>query len=116
MHPTRTSSHHQQRRVQHLQSTSDSYRFFNLLTSDELLGKVEDLLPPHRERRYPPTETLSMFLAQGMNADRSCQHIVNQGAVRRLTSGFSATSTHKIGRASCRERARGQADAEQTTE
>lgn len=104
MYPTRTSSHLQQRRVQHLQSTSDSYRFFNLLTSDELLGKVEDLLPPHRERRYPPTETLSMFLAQGMNADRSCQHIVNQGAVRRLTSGFSATSTHTGGYCRARQR------------
>jgi hypothetical protein len=43
---------------------SDSFSFFNLLTSDDLLDTVEGLLPEHREREYPPTETLSMFLAQ----------------------------------------------------
>jgi len=65
----------------------DSYQFFNVLTSDSLLDTVEALLRDHRERVYPPTETLSMFLAQGMAADRSCQAIVNQSAVKRLAGG-----------------------------
>jgi hypothetical protein len=63
MHSTRTS-HHQQSRIKNFQSKCHSDQFFNLLTSDALLSKVEELLPTHRERRYPPTETLSMFLTQ----------------------------------------------------
>ncbi len=43
---------------------SDSLSFFNQLTSPELLDTLEGQLPEHRERLYPPTETLSMFLAQ----------------------------------------------------
>jgi hypothetical protein len=41
-----------------------AYDFFNLLTGDALLDKVDRHLPPHRERLYPPTETLSLFMAQ----------------------------------------------------
>ena len=43
---------------------ADTQGFFNLLTSPELLSVVEDQLPEHRERHYPPTLTLSMFLGQ----------------------------------------------------
>lgn len=39
------------------------YAFFNLLTSPELLDRVKAILPEHRERVFPPTETLSMFLS-----------------------------------------------------
>ena len=59
MHPTRSVQVHQQRRVRNRASNSDSYEFFNMLTSPELLDQVENLLPDHRERLYPPTETLS---------------------------------------------------------
>ena len=57
--------------IHHYAQNSDSFYFFNLLTSDGLLNTIEHLLPEHREREYPPTEILSMFLAQCMNADRS---------------------------------------------
>lgn len=103
MHSTR-ASHHQQSRIKNYQSKCHSDQFFNLLTSDTLLSKVEELLPTHRERRYPPTETLSMFLTQGMNADRSCQFIVNQGAVQRLACGLSSTNTYTGGYCRARQR------------
>ena len=103
MHLTQSSHCHQQR-IKRYQSNSDSYRFFNLLTSNSLLDKVEELLPDHRERLYPPTETLSLFLAQAMSADRSCQRIVNQSAVQRLSVGMAASST-RTG-AYCRARQR----------
>ena len=64
--------HHQQRQLQEYTKNSDAYSFFNQLTSPELLSTTESLLPEHRERLYPPTETLSMFLAQALNEDRSC--------------------------------------------
>ncbi len=104
MQITQTSHKHQQNRIKAYRENSNSYGFFNLLTSDVLLDKVETLLPEHRERLYPPTETLSMFLAQAMSADRSCQHIVNQAAFQRLTGGLAANSTHTGGYCRARQR------------
>jgi len=104
MHPTRTAFRHQQHRIHTHQANTDSYRFFNLLTSDALLDKVEALLPEHRERLYPPTETLSLFLAQAMSPDRSCQHIVNQSVIKKLAGGFSVNSTSTGGYCRARQR------------
>lgn len=92
------------KRVQHYAHNSDVFGFFNLLTRPELLDSVEAQLPSHRERLFPPTETLSMFLAQVMSADRSCQHIVNQAATQRLLTELPLCSTHTGGY--CRARAR----------
>lgn len=75
-------------------NTLDSYRFFNLLTDSALLNTVEEQLPEHRERLFPPTETLSIFLAQTLSADGSCQQAVNEFTIKRLTGGLSACSTH----------------------
>lgn len=55
---------------------------------------MESTLPEHRERLFPPTETLSMFLAQALKPDRSCQAIVNDAAVKRLQGGLPPWSTH----------------------
>ncbi|MDH4155045.1 MAG: IS4 family transposase, partial [Nitrospira sp.] len=52
----------QQQRIRRHVHNSDAHTFFNLLTGHELLGEVESLVPPHRARLFPPTETLSMFL------------------------------------------------------
>ena len=94
MHFTQGSQSYQQNRVKHHATKSDCYGFFNLLTSPELFDKLESQLPDHRERLFPPTETLSMFLAQAMNDDRSCQHAVNDSAVKRLLGGLPLCSTH----------------------
>lgn len=104
MHATDTSVRHQQRRIRSRRDRMDNLTFFNLLTSDTLLDRVERLLPEHRERLFPPTETLSMFLAQALGADRSCQQIVNQAAVQRLTTQLPVCSTHTG--AYCRARQR----------
>lgn len=104
MHPKRSACAQQQRRVRSHAHNSDAYAFFNLLTSPELLGEVESLLPEHRDRRFPPTETLSMFLAQALSADRSCQKAVNDTAVKRLAGGLPLCSTHTG--AYCRARQR----------
>lgn len=57
MQITHTSSKQQYHRIKTYGDNSISYGIFNLLTSDDLLDKVEELLPEHRERLYPPTET-----------------------------------------------------------
>lgn len=104
MHITPTSTQHQRNRVAHYSRSCDSYSYFNLLTSDTLFEHVESLLPTHRERQYPPTETLSLFLAQAMNSDRSCQNIVNQTAVERIIGGLPQVSTHTGGYCRARKR------------
>ena len=67
-HATRTTISRQSARISAHHTQCDTFSFFNLLTSDALLDTVERLLPAHRERLYPPTETLSMFLAQALSA------------------------------------------------
>ena len=86
MQSTRTPQKHQQKRIQIHCQNRDSYSFFNLLTSEALLEQIESQLPEHRERLYPPTETLSMFLAQAMSVDRSCQNAANKKRRKRHNS------------------------------
>lgn len=104
MYPTLSTVRTQQKLIQAQRSNNDCYRIFNLLTRADLLDKVEEQLPEHRERLFPPTETLAMFITQALSADRSCQNIVNQAAMQRLISGLSSCSTHTGGY--CRARSR----------
>lgn len=104
MHPTATVKAQQQCRARTYAEQSDSTTFFNLLTSPALLDRVEELLPDHRERLFPPTETLSMFLAQVLSADRSCQQVVDHAAVQRLCARLPGCSTNTG--AYCRARQR----------
>ncbi len=66
--------------------------FFNVLTGPQLLEKTEALLPEHRERQYPPTVTLSMFLKQALEQDRSCQRAVNGWIAQCVAEGLSPPS------------------------
>lgn len=104
MHHTRGVMHTQQRFVVSARAASDCQSTFNLLTSEVLLDEIEKRLPAHRERCFPPTETLAMFVSQALSADRSCQFAVNQAAVHRLVSGLPGCSTHTG--AYCRARQR----------
>ncbi len=94
MHTNHKLVNLQQSLVQKHTQESAPYTFFNILTSPELLSVVEDLLPEHRERSFPPTETLSMFLAQAMNADSSYQNIVNEVALARACYGMTPCSSN----------------------
>lgn len=88
------SAQSKQHRLKHYASSRDAFSFFNQLTSPELLETMESVLPEHRDRLFPPTETLSMFLAQALKPDRSCQNLVNEAAVKRLTGGLPPCSTN----------------------
>jgi hypothetical protein len=66
--------------------------FFNILAGPELLEMTDRYLPEHRERLYPPTVTLSMFMKQVLAADRSCQQAVNAWAAQRAVEGLSVQS------------------------
>lgn len=86
------------RSQQHAKHISRSVReveavdFFNLLTGPELLAMTDALLPEHRERLYPPTLALSMFMGQVLSEDGSCQKAVDSWAAQRAAEGLSVQS------------------------
>jgi hypothetical protein len=85
---------------QHARNVTDSARtieaveFFNLLTDPELLEMTESLLPEHRERLYPPTLALSMFMGQVLSEDGSCQKAVDSWAAQRAAEGLAVQSVN----------------------
>ncbi len=87
------STAQQQRCIENQTGNVDSNHFFNLLTGPQLLDLLETQLPEHRERQYPPTVTLAMFLGQVISADGSCQNAVNEANVSRVLNGLSPNST-----------------------
>lgn len=97
MYPTPDATRKQANLVRTRCEQSGYLDIFNILTSGILLDTLESLLPEHRERLFPPTETLAMFVSQALSADRSCQGIVNQSAVQRLIGGLPQCSTHTGG-------------------
>lgn len=78
--------------------------FFNLITGPDLLEPLEALLPEYRERKYPPTVALAMFLGQVLRADGSCQNAVNEAIVNQLLSGVAAASANTGGYCLARQR------------
>jgi len=71
---------------------AEAVDFFNLLTGPELLEMTDSLLPEHRERLYPPTLALSMFMGQVLSEDGSCQKAVDSWAAQRAAEGLSVQS------------------------
>jgi len=104
MHRNNIPLDQQQERIARRIKETGSTCFFNLLTSPQLLDCVEEHLPEHRERLYPPTATLAMFLSQALNPDASCQKVVNDAAVQRTGDGFSASSVRTGGYCRARQR------------
>lgn len=84
--------------------STQSVEFFNVLTSPELLQTTEALLPEHRERLYPPTVTLSIFMRQVLEADGSWQRAVNGWAAQRAADGLRPCSVRTDGYSKARQR------------
>ena len=100
----RSALHQQQRRIGRRGKSTQAVEFFNVLTSPELLETTEALLPEHRERLYPPTVTLAMFMRQVLQTDGSCQKAVNGWAAQRAAEGLSACSVRTGGYCRARQR------------
>ena len=97
-------SQQQARDIRRRAKQVDSMDFFNLITGPELLETLEGLMPEYRERKFPPTVTLAMFLGQVLRADSSCQNAVNEAIVNQLLSGASAVSANTGGYCLARQR------------
>jgi len=83
---------------------TESVEFFNILTSPQLLETTESLMPKHRERLYPPTITLSMFMRQVLEEDGSCQKAVDGWAAQRAADDLNPSSIHTGGYCRARQR------------
>jgi Transposase DDE domain len=101
---TRSAQQQHRNRIKRRAGSTEAMEFFNVLTHPELLETTEALLPEHRERLYPPTVTLSMFMRQALETDGSCQRAVNDWAAQRVAEGLSPSSV-RTG-AYCRARQR----------
>ena len=97
-------SQQERKRIGRRAQSTEAVEFFNVLTSPELLETIDALSPEHRERLYPPTVTLSMFMRQVLQADGSCQKAVNGWAAQRVAEGLRPSSV-RTG-AYCRARQR----------
>ena len=93
-----------QRHVGRRMQATEAVEFFNVLTSPELLETTEALLPEYRERLYPPTVALSMFMRQVLEADGSCQKAVNGWAAQRAADGLAPCSVLTGGYCRARQR------------
>jgi hypothetical protein len=100
----RSRQQQHRKRIERRAGATEAVEFFNVLTSAELLEVTERLSPEFRERLYPPTVTLSMFMRQALDADSSCQKAVNGWAAQRAGCGLRPGSTRTGGY--CRARYR----------
>jgi hypothetical protein len=66
--------------------------FFIALTGPELLEKTEAPLLEHREREYPPTVALAMFLKQALSLHRSYQRVVDRSIAECVAGGLKVHS------------------------
>jgi hypothetical protein len=79
----------------HLANNSAAKTFIDLLNNKRLKSIFEKHYTPHRKSIYTPSATLSMFLAQALNEDRSCSKAVND-----LIMQQSENPVHKISNSS----------------
>ena len=96
--------HQRRTRIGRQAKATQAVEFFNVLTSPQLLNTTEALLPEHRERLYPPTVALSMFMRQALESDGSCQKAVNGWAAQRAVDGLSPCSVRTGGFCRARQR------------
>jgi len=101
---TRSALHQRRSKIGRQARSTQAVEFFNVLSGEQLLETTEAQMPEHRERVYPPTVALSMFMRQVLDADGSCQNAVNGWAAQRAADGLSACSV-RTG-AYCRARQR----------
>lgn len=71
---------------------SDTGVFAQVLGDHEITAVADDLVEPHRERLYPPLDTLRLFVGQVLSADRACQDVVGRRLSERVAQGQSVSA------------------------
>lgn len=66
--------------------------FDQALGDQEVAAVVSELVAPHRERIYPPLDTLRLFVGQVLSSDRACQDVVGRRLSERIAQGQSVSA------------------------
>ena len=70
----------------------DTGVFDQILGGQEIAAVADELVEPHRERIYPPLDTLRLFVGQVLSADRACQDVVGRRLSERVAQGQSVSA------------------------
>ena len=70
----------------------DTGVFDQALGDREIAAVAGELVTPHRERIYPPLDTLRLFVGQVLSAARTCQDVVGRRLSERIAQGQSASA------------------------
>ena len=62
----------------------DTGVFAQALGDQEVAAVANELVMPHRERIYPPLDTLRLFVGQVLSSDRACQDVVGRRLSERV--------------------------------
>ncbi len=84
--------------------SSHSGQWNEMMNRHNLTPIIKQYSQKSRNRIYTPTQTLAMFLTQATNEDRSCQKVVNDNAVKFLSSNTTSCSIATGGYCSARQR------------
>lgn len=84
----------QKKKFNELANNSNANSFIDLLSNQNLKEILDKHSPLHRNRIYNPITTLSMFLAQALNEDRSCSKAVNDLIIQRHENRAGRISTN----------------------
>jgi Transposase DDE domain len=82
----------------------DTGVFDQVLGDQEIAAVADKLVVPHRERIYPPLDTLRLFVGQVLSADRACQDVVGRRLSERVALGQSASALGTSSYCEARER------------
>lgn len=83
---------------------SDTGVFAQVLGDHEITAVADDLVEPHRERLYPPLDTLRLFVGQVLSADRACQDVVGRRLSERVAQGQSVSALNTSSYCDARQR------------
>ena len=83
---------------------SDTGLFDQALGEHEIEAVMRELVEPHRERIYPPLDTLRLFVSQVLSADRACQDVVGRRLSERVAQGQSLSALNTSAYCEARQR------------
>jgi hypothetical protein len=78
--------------------------FARVLGDQEIAVVADELVGPHRERIYPPLDTLRLFVGQVLSADRACQDVVGRRLSERVAQSQSPSALNTSAYCDARQR------------
>jgi hypothetical protein len=78
--------------------------FAQVLGDQEIASITNELVEPHRERIYPPLDTLRLFVGQVLSSDRACQDVVGRRLSERIAQGQSVSALNTSSYCDARQR------------